>query len=161
MSPSCLLKHTLSICRLTVQIQTYSSTHSLMTASTTVVVGKVDPQFPEGRETKRQRKISRPSDVCVIYTPTFSFFCLWSSFSSVLSCKFSSLSASLAVLWVIANIPPILNCFVLCSTHCPYTCAYTSHLQNDAGKLFAMSYKLKKSRDSKTYSVWSVSPSAC
>lgn len=51
------------------------------------------------RDRKTEKEISGSSDVCFIYTPTSSSLSQsLSSFSPILSCKFSSLSAPLAVL---------------------------------------------------------------
>lgn len=72
--------------------------HTLSGDTLPAVDSKLDLQCPEA---ERPKEISGPSDVCVIYTLTPSFLCLsLSSFSPVPCCKFSSLSAPLALLWI-------------------------------------------------------------
>lgn len=120
------------------QIQTYTSTHSPMTAPHPPCRRQAGPSGPWGqRDRKTEKEISGPSDVCVIYTPTPSSFFL----SDPTFPQFQAANSAVCQVHFQS-----LECTCKHSSHLylpVHLCSHTSHLRNDTWKLFVTSYKLK------------------
>lgn len=68
LSPSSLLKHSLSMCSPTEQIQTYTRTHTSVLPPSLETASRTLWSLRQG-DRKTEKEISRASDVCAIYTP--------------------------------------------------------------------------------------------
>lgn len=69
LSPSSFLKHSLSMCSPTEQIQTYTRTPTPVIPPPPLETASRTLRALRRRDRKTEKEISRASDVCVIYTP--------------------------------------------------------------------------------------------
>lgn len=88
LSLSCLLKHTLSLCRQTV----HTHAHALRGHHPPHFSPQAGPSVPRGRETERQRKRSVDPVMCVLFTPQLPVLSL--SFSLCLHLPFPQFQAA-------------------------------------------------------------------